>query len=102
MTLGIIITLCPAWASPQYNLGGGHVPLTLKKSRLDPPTFAIKILVHDWSTLRSGQRSFFPLLHNQIRSILSVGGIPIAIEIHSAFSWFPTHHTPDSTPILFD
>ena len=48
------------------------------------------------------QRSFFPLLHNQIRSTLSVGGIPIAIEIHSAFSWFPTHHAPDSTPILFD
>ena len=77
---------------------GGHVPLTLKKSRLDPPTFAIKILVHDWST----SPAFFPLLHNQIRSTLSVEGIPIAIEIHSAFSWFPTHHAPDSTPILFD
>src|SRR4029434_2754610 len=46
--------------------------------------------------------AFFPLLHNQIRSTLSVAGISIAIEIHSAFSWFPTHHAPDSTPILFD
>src|SRR4029434_6805180 len=73
----------------------------LKRSRLDHPTFAIKILVHDWST----SPAFFPLLHNQIRSTLSVGGISIAIKSHSAFSWFPTHSLithADSTPIFFD
>src|SRR4029434_6352574 len=92
-----LLACTDSWASPQYNLGGSRPP-HLKKSRLDPPTFAIKILVRDWST----SPAFFPLLHNQIRSTLSVGGIPIAIEIHSAFTWFPTHYAPDSTPILFD
>ena len=77
-----------SWASPQYNLGGSRPPHFKKKSRLDPPTFAIKVLVHDWST----SPAFFPLLHNQIRSTLSLGGIPIAIEIHSVFSWIPTLH----------
>src|SRR4029434_10762753 len=39
-----------AWASPQYNLGGTR-PLHFKKKVVwTPPTFAIKILVHDWST----------------------------------------------------
>src|SRR4029434_784993 len=46
--------------------------------------------------------AFFPLLHNQIRSTLSVEGIPIAIEIHSAFSWFPTHSLITHADILFE
>src|SRR4029434_2651434 len=101
--LGIGLMMCThththTWASPPYNLGGVTSPSLKKKSRLDPPTFAIKILVHDWSTIPA----FFPLLHNQIRSTLSVGGIPIAIEIHSAFSWFPTHtaSSPDRSIAL--
>src|SRR4029434_10387105 len=67
---------------------GGHVPLTLKKKSFGPPHICHQNIP-----------AFFPLLHNQIRFTLSVWGIPIAIEIHSAFSWFPTHHAPDSTPI---
>ena len=76
-------------------------PSLYKKSCLDPPTFAIKILAHDWST----SPAFFPLLYNQICSTLSVGGEPIAIEIHPTFlvsypNSLITH--ADSTPILFD
>src|SRR4029434_8919232 len=82
-----ILTRIMSMGVATIQLGGVTSPSLKKKSRLDPPTFAIKILVHDWST----SPAFFPLLRNQIRCTLSVCGIPIAIEIHSAFSWYPTH-----------